>query len=83
MIIHQVLNVYSVCTMYVAYNLTYIYLRLVPRLSWGRRKESLVMTVYACANPYEQNMVSCFSLEKDIVISWRWHLEDFNMVTQA
>ena len=36
---------------------------LVPRLSW-EWKESLVTT------PYQQNMVSRFSLEKDIVIGW-------------
>ena len=56
---------------------------LVPRLSWGKRKKSLVMTVCACANPYQQNMVSPFSLEKVIIFSWRWCLEDFYKVTQA
>ena len=34
---------------------------LVPRLSWGRGKESLVTIACACMNPYQQNMVSQFS----------------------
>ena len=55
--------------------------------SWGRRKESLVTTACTCANPYQQNMASCFcfffSLEIDIVIGWRWCPEDFNKVTQT
>ena len=53
----------------------------VPRLSW----EGKETTVCACTNPYQQtcDMVSCFSLKKDIVIGWRWCLEDFNKVTRA
>ena len=54
---------------------------LVPRLSWGRRKESLVTTACACANPYQQNMVSPFSAKEVNIIGWRWCLEDFNKVT--
>ena len=42
---------------------------LIPRLSW-EGKESLVTTALAWANPYQQNMISCFSLEKYIVIGW-------------
>ena len=64
----------SVCVSLIGHGLS-----LIPRLSW-EGKESLVMTACTCANPYQQNMVSCFSLEKDIVISWRWCLEDFNKV---
>ena len=64
------------------YVLSYVILSLVPRLSW-EGKESLVTTACACANPYQQNMVSCFSLKKCIVIGWRWCLQDFNKETRA
>ena len=39
---------------------------LVPRLSWGRGKESLVTTACACANPYQKNMVSQFSQQNGL-----------------
>ena len=60
----------------------HIIISLIPRLSWGRRKETLVMTACACANPYQQNMVSRFSVEKDLKIGWRWCLEDLNEVSR-
>ena len=73
--------IFLVCIQHVYFN--YYITSLIPRLSWGSRKESLVMTACTCANPYQQNMVSCFSLEKDIVNDWRWCLEDINKVTQT
>ena len=39
---------------------------LVPMLSWGRGKESLVTTACSCANPYQQNMVSQFSRQNGL-----------------
>ena len=69
---------YNVCSLICVL----LYTSLVPRLSW-EGKESLVMTACACANPYQQNLVSCFSLEEDIAIGWRWCLDDFNKVTRA